>query len=57
MASGDAQRFVIDTPASIIRAAFFVQQELLLNADVTTMIYTHLLKVGGGGVISPLDRM
>jgi len=21
----------------------------------TTMIYTHVLKVGGGGVISPLD--
>jgi len=45
---------------AVLQAGYDIRtvQELLSHADVaTTMIYTHVLKVGGGGVRSPFDSL
>jgi integron integrase len=44
----------------VLQAGYDIRsvQELLGHSDVaTTMIYTHVLKIGGNGVVSPLDRV
>jgi integron integrase len=45
---------------AVLQAGYDIRtvQALLGHADVgTTMIYTHVLKVGGGGVRSPMDSL
>jgi integron integrase len=66
-----AQQAGVPTPATphtlrhcfathLLQAGYDIRtvQELLGHSDVsTTMIYTHVLKVGGGAVRSPLDAL
>ncbi|WP_426724158.1 hypothetical protein [Enterobacter cloacae complex sp. 339J8] len=43
----------------LVRSGYDIRtvQDLLGHLTSTTMIYTHVLKVGGAGVRSPLDAL
>jgi hypothetical protein len=50
-------RVVIPRKKVAIRSRIFSRGGPLGHKDVqTTMIYTHVLNRGGGGVVSPLDK-
>ena len=55
--SPGARRAATRSNHTVVSAARQVRtRDLVGNADVaTTMIYTHVLKVGGGAVCSPMD--
>ena len=57
---GDPATFDAIIYAPVLRSGYDIRtvQDLLGHSDVsTTMIYTHVLKVGGAGVRSPLDAL
>ena len=42
---------------ALLRSGYRTVRDLLGHSDVSTTIYTHVLKVGGAGVRSPLDAL